>query len=243
MVKRLNTSSTDDLMNIKRLTFNSYFTNILISGLELSVIVNYDESVDYVSKEMKKNLGLIKEKDVTMFDFDINESYNLDEVKFNKLSSDLVLFPNFVGKTLREAKNYCNRNNLRCEGNIDDELGTIVSQSVGANTDVATIRGKTIKFEIIEKENKKPTRNDNVENKDDSLKKDDLLIDNNSNNNDDNNNNKGSDSDRLNDNTNDTNSNLNDDEVEDNDNALNEQVPTGPNLPQVSDDEKKDEEG
>lgn len=182
VVKRFNTSSADDIMNIKRLTFKSYSTRIFLSGLELSMIVNYDESVEYVSKEMKKNLGLIKEKNITTFEFDINESYNPEEVKFNKLTSSLNLFPSFVGKTLKEANAYCLRNSLKCESNIDEENGIITSQSVAAKTDLSILRGKTIKFEIKKTEESKP-----IEDLVEEENNDQTTEDNNTNNNEENN--------------------------------------------------------
>lgn len=148
IVKRFNASDAEEIINIDRLTFKSYSTNILISGLQLSMIVNYNESVEYVSNEMKKNLGLVEEKVVTTFSFDVNETYDPDTVKYNKLTSNLELLQNFVGKTLEEAISYCNKNGLKYESNTNELSAIITVQSIGANTDISTIKNKTINFEI-----------------------------------------------------------------------------------------------
>ena len=66
----------------------------------------------------------------------------------------MELLPNFVGKTLKEATNYCSNKNLKCESSSNDLNSVIVSQSISENSDISTIRGKTITFGI--KEEKKP---------------------------------------------------------------------------------------
>lgn len=153
IVKKFNTSNTDELVNIEKLTFKSYFANIYLSGMQLSTIVNYNESVKYVSNQMKKNLGLVKEDIVKNVSFDINDEYDPDAVKFNKLTTSLELLPNFVGKTLREATNYCSNKNLKCEYSSNELNSIIVSQSISENSDISTIRGKTITFGVeVEKE-------------------------------------------------------------------------------------------
>lgn len=174
IVKKFNTSNTDELVNIERLTLKSYFANIYLSGMQLSTIVNYNESVKYVSNQMKKNLGLVKEKVIKDVSFDINEEYDPDAVKFNKLTTKVELLPNFVGKTLREATNYCSNKNLKCESSSNDLNNIIVSQSISENSDISTIRGKTITFGIKEDKNPittKPSLDDKEQ--DDSASKND----------------------------------------------------------------------
>lgn len=167
ILKRLNKKTTDEIINVERLTFKSHFATVFISGLDLSMIVNYNESIKYVSNQMKKNLGLIKEENITNFSFDINEEYSKEEVKFNSLTSTLKTLPNFVGKKLLEAKNYCAKNGLTCqidESNIDKN---ITSQSISPNTDISLIKAKTITFEIDDnkEEIKNATTNEKEEDK------------------------------------------------------------------------------
>ena len=157
IVKKFNTSNTDELINIERLTFKSYFANIYLSGMQLSTIVNYNESVKYVSNQMKKNLGLVKEDIIKTVEFDINEEYDPNEVKFNKLTTSVDLLPNFVGKTYKEASTYCSNKNLKCESDTNDLNSIIVSQSISENSDISTIRNKTIVFGVGTKENKPVT--------------------------------------------------------------------------------------
>lgn len=148
IVKRLNKNTTDEIINIERLTFKSYSATVFISGMDLSMIVNYDESVKYISNQMKKNLGLMKEEPIKTFSFDINETYDPDEVKYKSLSSSLKTLPSFVGKTLSEAINYCNRNGIKYETTSTDLTSIITSQSISANTDISIIKSKTIIFEV-----------------------------------------------------------------------------------------------
>ena len=146
IVKKFNSSNADEIINIDRLALKSHFGTAFISGLHLSVIVNYKESVDYVANQMKKNLGIVKDTVVKKFSFDVNEEYNPEEVKFNKLTSNLSVLPNFVGKPLSEAISYCNKNGIKYESNL--ESGTIISQSISHNTDITTMKNKTIVFGI-----------------------------------------------------------------------------------------------
>lgn len=147
IVKKLDGNSVTDIVSIDRLNFKYYFANIYLSGMELSTIVNYNESVDYVTREMKKNLGLIKNDVVKSFEFDINISDTIDEVKYNRLTTSLELLPNFVGKRLGDAINYCNSKGLKCESS-DALEKIIVTQSIAGNSDISTIRNKVITFEV-----------------------------------------------------------------------------------------------
>lgn len=150
ILKYSNKTTTDELINIERLSFKSHSATVFISGLDLSMMVNYKESVNYVSNQMKKNLGQAKKDTIKTFSFDINENYTKEEIKFNSLTSNLKTLPNFVGKTLNEAQNYCNNNGLKCEFNQNDLTEIIISQSIHANTDISTIKNKTITFETDE---------------------------------------------------------------------------------------------
>lgn len=148
IVKRFNSGSTEDLINIEKLALKSNFATVHISGLDLSMIVNYKESVDYVSKQMKKNLGLLKSEVVKDFSFDINEEYDPDYVKYNKLTYSLSLFPSFVGKSLGEALSYCNRNGLKCESSSSDTSLIVTTQSIAAKTDITAMRNRTVIFGV-----------------------------------------------------------------------------------------------
>lgn len=150
IVKKLDGNSVTDIVSIDRLNFKYYFANIYLSGMELSTIVNYNESVEYVTREMKKNLGLVKNDVVKTFEFDINVSDIEEGIKYNRLTTNLELLPNFVGISLKEAINYCNSKGLKCESdnNLD---GLIITQSVSSNSDISTIKNKVIIFEVEEK--------------------------------------------------------------------------------------------
>ena len=159
MIKRLNASTADDMFNIERLTFKNYFATVFISGLDLSILINYNESVEYNSKAMKKNLGLIKEDMIKTVSFDINEGYEKENVNFSKLTSNYEFLPNFVGKTLSEAVSYCNRKGLDCDTSDGDLTEIIVSQSIAPNSDIALLKKKTITF-MVENTEKVPEKDE-----------------------------------------------------------------------------------
>jgi len=172
VIKRLGSDSVSEVINIDRLSLKSHSANILISGLELSMLVNYKESIDYVSKEMKKNLGFIKEEDIKTFSFDINDEYNENNVSYNRLTSNLSLLPNFFGKTVDETLNYCDNNGLQCEIETGVTSGIIETQSIGANTDISTIWGKVIIFGV-----KNENKIDNVDDIEKSTNEDSIKQD------------------------------------------------------------------
>ena len=239
VVKRLNAKDADDVINIERLTLKNYFATIYLSGLELSTIVNYNESVEYVSKQMKKNLGLIKQETIKDFSFDINEEYDPNSVKYSKLTTNLRLLDNMVGKTLGEAYSYCNKNGITCTSSSNNNSSIVVSQSIPAKTDLATMRSKTM---VLGVEN---TYIDNSSNKNDNDI--DTIPDNKENNNTDNkvNNNtdnKGDDN-KVPDNSMDDNSDDDNENLEDNtsDTSDNSNVP-GENTGNNKDEENIDEE-
>ena len=163
VVKRLDVENTEDIINIERLSFKNYITSIHISGLDLSMVVNYDESVSYVSKQMKKNLGLVKEEVITDFSFDINEEYSQSDVKFNKLTSNLKLLNNLRGKTLNEALSYCNKISITCTSSSNDKSAIVIAQSIAPKTDLSTIKGKTITLEVENTSLDKPNNKDEDE--------------------------------------------------------------------------------
>ena len=151
IVKKFNSGKTEDLFNIERLSLKSTFASVHISGLDLSMIVNYKESVDYVSKQMKKNLGLIKTEAIKDFSFDVNEEYDPDYVKYNKLTYSLSLLPNFVGKSLGDALSYCSKNGIKCNSSSSDTSLIVTTQSIAPKTDITTMRSRTVVFGVESK--------------------------------------------------------------------------------------------
>ena len=147
IVKKLHSNTIEEIVNINRLGFKSYSPTIFLSGLNLSTIVNYDESIDYISKKMKENLGLLKKEEIKNFSFDINIPQTEDTIKYKSLTTKLQLLPSFVGKSINEALNYCTQHKLKCEKSITTNGEVILTQSIPANSDLTTIKNKTIIFE------------------------------------------------------------------------------------------------
>ena len=148
-------SSIENTLDIKRLSFEVYGTYINISGLNLSMIIPHQNSINAVSNAMQENLGL-KEKDIIKtFSFNINNPY--EEVVIGKGiygGTTISLLEDLTGKTYNDALNYCNKNNFDCEfeyTEIDDgsySNNEIISQNPPGNYDISLIRNKKITFNV-----------------------------------------------------------------------------------------------
>lgn len=152
ILKMNTTKDVSKIVNIQRLKFTSYTQTIKIGNLNLSTVINHDNSVKEVTTAMKTNLGLIESKTIKTFGFDINTSYKENVVGAGTYggSSNIVVLPNFVGKDYNYAKSWTLTNDvtLKIEYkytlNSSYEEGEVIKQSSKANTDVSTIKELTI---------------------------------------------------------------------------------------------------
>lgn len=148
-------SNIESTFDIKKLSLEVYGTYINISGLNLSMIVAHQNSINVVSNAMKENLDL-KEKDVIKtLNFNINNPYDEKVIGKGVYGGTILnLLEDFTGKTYTDALNYCNENDFDCNFEyveIDDgsyENNQIISQNPLGNYDISLIRNKTITFEI-----------------------------------------------------------------------------------------------
>lgn len=145
------------ILNIQKLKFTSYTKTIKIGNLNLSTVINYDDSVKKVTTAMKKNLGLIKPDVVKTFEFDVNDNYKETVVGSNTYgdTSDIVVLPNFVGKAYSYVESWTEINGLELKTEykyVTDSKyfeGEVIEQSVKKNTDISTI--KSIKVVVATK--------------------------------------------------------------------------------------------
>ena len=153
----------DNTFNIQKLSLEVYGTYINISGLNLSMIIAHQNSINKVSEVMKENLGLQNKKVIKTLSFDINNKY--EEITIGKGiygGTTLNLLKDLTGKNYQDAVRYCDEINYTCKftyTEITDKTYTnnqIISQNIPGNYDMSLIRDKTITFEIakVDKESK-----------------------------------------------------------------------------------------
>ena len=148
LLKMNTTKDISKIVNIQRLKFTSYTQTIKIGNLNLSVVINHDNSVKEVISAMKKNLGVIESETIKTFSFDINNNYKEDVVGSGTYggSSNVVVLPNFVGKDYNYAKSWALTNDvkLKIEYEYKKESsykeGEIIKQSSKANTDISILK-------------------------------------------------------------------------------------------------------
>jgi len=148
LLKMNTTKDISKIVNIQRLKFTSYTQTIKIGNLNLSVVINHDNSVKEVISAMKKNLGVIDSETIKTFSFDINNNYKEDVVGSGTYggSSNVVVLPNFVGKDYNYAKSWALTNDvkLKIEYEYKKESsykeGEIIKQSSKANTDISILK-------------------------------------------------------------------------------------------------------
>jgi len=154
----VSSSSLTDIestFDIKKLSLEVYGTYINISGLNLSMIITHQNSINVVSNAMKENLDLKDKELIKTFSFNINNPYEEKVIGKGIYGGTVLnLLEDFTGKTYTEALNYCNDNGFECDfeyTEIDDgsyENNEIISQNPPGNYDISLIRNKKITFEV-----------------------------------------------------------------------------------------------
>ncbi|MDD6879641.1 MAG: LCP family protein [bacterium] len=156
---KINAGNRDisQIVNIQKLKFTSYTKTIKIGNLNLSTVINTDNSIKAVVKSMKVNLELVEETPIKTFSFDINEGYE-EKIVGNNIyggSDDIVTLPNFVGKSFDYANSWASINRITIKPEYkyvaDSKYfeGEILEQSVKANTDISNI--KTVVVTVVTK--------------------------------------------------------------------------------------------
>ncbi len=149
------------IVNIQKLKFTSTTKTIKIGNLNLSTVINYDESVQRVSEAMKVNLGLKEPAVVKTFEFDVNNSYE-ETIIGTKLygggaGSDIVLLPDFVGKDISYVESWAQSNGLLLKTEYKEvsgdqyKDGEVIEQSIKPKTDISTIKTLSLVVASVKK--------------------------------------------------------------------------------------------
>lgn len=148
-------TNIENTLDIQRLSLTVYGQYVNISGMDLSMIIAHQNSINAVSNAMKENLGQKGKEIIKTFSFNINNPYE-DTTIGSGIYGGTVLntLSDMVGDTKEEAESYCNSIGKECEfeyvevtsdeGYANDE---IIEQSIPANYDISLIY-KTIVFKV-----------------------------------------------------------------------------------------------
>lgn len=179
-------SGTDGL-NISKATLETYSLNVYVpqSGRNTSAQGYYLSSLNDIKHAF--NVVLDKEKDemVKTFSFSVNETYELySPGKGKRTEKSGELLPSFVGKTVDEAKEFCNQYNISLNVKyVDPEsefyngsvnVGLIGNQSVHKDVLVNSISELTVY--IVNSKVEEKSNNSTDDNKDNDSKSDEDII-------------------------------------------------------------------
>ncbi len=179
-------SGTDGL-NISKATLETYSLNVYVpqSGRNTSAQGYYLSSLNDIKHAF--NVVLDKEKDemVKTFSFSVNETYELYSPGKGKRSEKSgELLPSFVGKTVDDAKEFCNQYNISLNVKyVDPEsefyngsvnVGLIGNQSVHKDVLVNSISELTVY--IVNSKYEEKSNNSTDDNKNNNSKKDEDII-------------------------------------------------------------------
>ena len=179
-------SGTDGL-NISKATLETYSLNVYVpqSGRNTSAQGYYLSSLNDIKHAF--NVVLEKEKDemVKTFSFSVNETYELySPGKGKRTEKSGELLPSFVGKTVDEAKEFCNQYNISLNVKyVDPEsefynksvnVGLIGNQSVHKDVLVNSISELTVY--IVNSKVEEKSNNSTDDNKDNDSKSDEDII-------------------------------------------------------------------
>lgn len=151
-----NVISGDDLINIEKAYLETYSLNVYVpsQGRNTSAQGYYKDSLEDIKKALNITLGKEKEEEIKTFDFSVNKEYKVKVPgKGIRTGSSGATLPDFVGKTVNEAKDFGVKNNIEVKVEYVDEgthynpnvgVGLIGSQSVHKNVLLSTVKELTV---------------------------------------------------------------------------------------------------
>ncbi len=153
----INLLSSQDALVIEKAYLEVYDMNVYNekSGLYLSSLGYYEDSLNEIIKTMKVNLELEEASLIKEFTFDANTPY-IQKVAGKDIKNTVnnVSVPNFIGKMVSEADEFGNLNNITINKeyvnsenshyNSDVNVGLIGGQSIMAGTNLNNINSITI---------------------------------------------------------------------------------------------------
>ena len=132
------------MINIQKTYLTGYNLYMIVPNISRSMSVYtyqyYESSLNEIKDALNVTLGKKEPKWIKTFDYSINETYETTVIGKSYMStSKNEALPNFVGKSITEAKEWCNARNIKVttvevhEGdslyNADYPVGTVVTQS------------------------------------------------------------------------------------------------------------------
>ena len=148
-------SDIENTLDIQRLSLTVYGQYINISGMNLSMIIAHQNSINVVSNAMKENLGLRDKEVIKTFSFNINNLYEETIIGSGIYGGTVVdTLSDMTGDTKEDAESYCTSIGKECEFEFievtEDEgyyNNEIIEQSIPANYDISLIY-KPIVFKV-----------------------------------------------------------------------------------------------
>ena len=138
-------SNIENTLDIQKLGLTVYGEYVNISGMNLSMIIVHQNSINTVSNAMKENLGLRNKEIIKTLSFNINNPYEETTIGSGVYGGTVLnLLEDLTGKTKEEAESYCSSIGKECEfeeKEVDDSYisGQIIEQSIPANYDISLI--------------------------------------------------------------------------------------------------------
>lgn len=134
-LKTLNTN--ENIINFEKLqlsTYGKYMYDPLIGSSGISMQIYYKDSFNKIVEEMKTNLELVEPNYIKEISFSINNPFKSTVIgSGNYTQDDILLVPNFVGKTKEEIELWANNNNIKLsfeykDSDKDDDI--VISQDI-----------------------------------------------------------------------------------------------------------------
>lgn len=138
----------NDFMTIQKTYLEVYNLPVIVSGLQLSALGYYENSLKAIHDALEVNLGIKSEEMIKTFSYDYNEEYTspiIGKGLTGERSNPTV--PNLIGKTVSEAEAWASSNGITlnkefvCSSNTP---GIIGNQNVMIGTSVKSITSITI---------------------------------------------------------------------------------------------------
>ena len=170
ILKKSMSSDEADIVNIERLYLQGS-SQMIYDERARMVLYNYvpnKNSRKDIIQAMNENLEKAAHTDIKTFGFNINVPFEKEVIGYGPYSSTgtYSLLPDFTGDTEAVTQSWCTKLGIRCS--FIGTGGTVVSQSVPANSRIDKING-TVTFTLSQ--NKTETKKDDKKDDDDDKKK------------------------------------------------------------------------
>lgn len=144
----METLKGNDFINIQKTYLEVYNLPVMISGLQLSALGYYENSLKEIKTALEVNLGIKKEEMIKTFSYDYNESYESPIIgKGVTGAKNEATVPNLIGSTVPKAEEWASSNGITLikEFTCSDGIpGIIGNQNVSIGTGIKSINSITI---------------------------------------------------------------------------------------------------